>query len=66
MALDILLDILNNGLAITTPSPVIAVTILEEIPPSGGNPRPFMWTATAQSILAKLERLCKVINGTQH
>jgi len=30
------------------------------------HPRPFMWTATAESILAKLERLCKVINGTQH
>jgi transposase len=26
--------------------------------------RPFVWTATADSILAKLERLCKVINGT--
>jgi putative transposase len=30
------------------------------------HPQPFMWTATAQSILAKLERLCKVINGTSH
>lgn len=30
------------------------------------HPRPFMWTATAESILAKLERLCKVISGTQH
>lgn len=30
------------------------------------HPSPFMWTATAESILAKLERLCKVINGTQH
>jgi transposase len=30
------------------------------------HPRPFMWTATAESILAKLERLCKVINGTAH
>jgi len=30
------------------------------------HPRPFMWTATAESILAKLERLCKVINGTPH
>ena len=30
------------------------------------HPRPFAWTATAESILAKLERLCKVINGTQH
>ncbi|MFZ3390977.1 IS630 family transposase [Buttiauxella gaviniae] len=30
------------------------------------HPKPFMWTATAESILAKLERLCKVINGTQH
>lgn len=27
---------------------------------------PFMWTATADSILAKLERLCKRINGTAH
>jgi putative transposase len=28
--------------------------------------RPFVWTATADSILAKLERLCIVINGTSH
>ena len=28
--------------------------------------RPFLWTATAASILQKVERLCKVINGTQH
>ncbi|MEJ8454506.1 IS630 family transposase, partial [Xanthomonas oryzae pv. oryzae] len=28
------------------------------------NPRPFKWTATADSILAKIERVCKVINGT--
>jgi transposase len=28
--------------------------------------RPFVWTATADSILAKLQRLCKVINGTLH
>jgi len=26
--------------------------------------RPFVWTASADSILAKLKRLCKVINGT--
>lgn len=30
------------------------------------HPKPFKWTATADSILAKLERICKVINGTQH
>ncbi len=30
------------------------------------HPKPFMWTATTESILAKLERLCKVINGTGH
>jgi putative transposase len=30
------------------------------------NCKPFMWTATADSILAKLERLCKRINGTAH
>jgi transposase len=28
--------------------------------------RPFIWTATADSILDKLQRLCKVINGTVH
>jgi hypothetical protein len=28
--------------------------------------RPFIWTATADSILQKLKRLCKVINGTSH
>jgi transposase len=30
------------------------------------HPRPFKWTATADSILGKIERLCKVINGTEH
>ena len=28
--------------------------------------RPFHWTATAESILAKIERLCMAINGTRH
>jgi hypothetical protein len=28
--------------------------------------KPFMWTATADSILAKIERLCKYISETQH
>jgi putative transposase len=27
---------------------------------------PFVWTATADSILAKIERLCKAISGTRH
>ena len=27
---------------------------------------PFMWTATAESILAKLQRLCAYISGTRH
>ncbi|MER3425078.1 MAG: hypothetical protein C4293_19445 [Nitrospiraceae bacterium] len=30
------------------------------------NARPFMWPATADSILAKLRRLCERISGTQH
>ena len=30
------------------------------------NSKPFMWTATADSILAKIERLCKGIAGTVH
>jgi putative transposase len=28
--------------------------------------RPFMWTATAESILDKVQRLCKRISGTSH
>jgi transposase len=28
--------------------------------------RPFAWTATADSIFEKLQRLCKLINGTPH
>lgn len=28
--------------------------------------QPFVWTATADSILAKIERLCKAIAGTSH
>ncbi len=30
------------------------------------NARPFMWTATADSILHKIQRLCTAISGTQH
>jgi putative transposase len=30
------------------------------------HPRPFAWTATPDSILAKIERLCKRISETQH
>ncbi|MGD2136257.1 MAG: IS630 family transposase [Gemmatimonadales bacterium] len=28
--------------------------------------QPFVWTATADSILAKIERLCKAVAGTRH
>lgn len=30
------------------------------------NPKPFLWTATADSILAKVERLCSYISRTEH
>jgi putative transposase len=30
------------------------------------NPKPFTWTATADSILQKINRLLKVLHGTQH
>jgi putative transposase len=30
------------------------------------NCKPFTWTATADSILAKLSRLCERISGTGH
>jgi putative transposase len=28
--------------------------------------QPFVWTTSADSILAKLHRLCSRINGTEH
>jgi putative transposase len=33
---------------------------------SNAQARPFVWTATADSIFAKLQRLCERISGTQH
>ena len=33
---------------------------------SNAQARPFVWTATADSILAKIERLCNRISGTSH
>lgn len=33
---------------------------------NAGEAKPFVWTATADSILAKLQRLCERISGTQH
>jgi len=33
---------------------------------SNATARPFVWTATADSILAKVQRLCERISGTQH
>jgi len=30
------------------------------------NTRPFIWTATADSILEKINRLCEYISGTPH
>ncbi len=33
---------------------------------SNAHAQPFVWTATADSILAKVQRLCERISGTQH
>jgi transposase len=33
---------------------------------SNKNSRPFLWTATADSILQKIQRLCEAIAGTRH
>jgi hypothetical protein len=33
---------------------------------SNRHARAFVWTATAESIFAKVERLCKGISGTAH
>jgi putative transposase len=33
---------------------------------SNANARPFVWTATADSIFSKIQRLCERISGTVH
>jgi len=33
---------------------------------SNRRPHPFVWTATADSIFAKVQRLCERISGTGH
>ncbi|HXW92079.1 MAG TPA: IS630 family transposase, partial [Terriglobales bacterium] len=33
---------------------------------SNKHAQPFVWTATADSIFAKVERLCERISGTAH
>jgi putative transposase len=33
---------------------------------SNASPHPFVWTATADSIFAKVQRLCEHISGTVH
>jgi putative transposase len=33
---------------------------------SNRHAQPFVWTATADSIFAKVERLCECIDGTAH
>jgi putative transposase len=33
---------------------------------SNAHAQPFVWTATADSILAKVQRLCERISGTEH
>jgi putative transposase len=33
---------------------------------SNAHAQPFAWTATADSILAKVQRLCERISGTEH
>jgi len=33
---------------------------------SNAHAQPFIWTATADSILAKVQRLCERISGTEH
>ena len=35
-------------------------------PPSNDHAQPFVWTATADSIFAKIQRLCERISGTAH
>ena len=38
----------------------------EYVQNSNATARPFVWTATAESILAKIQRLCERISGTAH
>jgi len=44
----------------------LAAKIAAFVEAYNANSRPFVWTATSESILEKVAKLCKVINGTQH
>jgi putative transposase len=44
--------------------PELVQKIDQFVQSSNANPRPFVWTATADSIFAKLQRLCERISGT--
>ena len=56
-----------DGIAILVPTRANARTAqMADAVNYSQHPKPFKWTATADSILAKLERVCKVVNGTQH
>jgi len=44
----------------------LTASIQQYIDQYNRHPRPFVWTATADSILAKIERLCQRISGTRH
>ena len=50
----------------SNPFPIWCARSSSSSPPTTCILNPFMWTATADSILAKLERLSKVISGTKH
>ena len=36
------------------------------VDPYNAQATPFVWVAIAESILAKIERLCLLVSGTQH
>jgi putative transposase len=44
----------------------LIVSIEQYVTQYNQHKRAFVWTATADSILQKVARLCKVISGTQH
>ena len=56
-----------------TPAPPVGpalsqygIAIMEFVKAYNENSNPFAWTASADSILMKLGRLCKLISGTKH
>ena len=63
---EILSTLLENEYRISVLDEKVIARIHHFVDHYNQNCKPFVWTATAESILAKLQRLCAGISGTAH